>query len=115
MNNGIAVSASEKLWIVSASSATEPVTTTITNCANGGHRQRGERDLDRTNPASIALQRHVDRIGSVVTVRAEDRTQHAPQPRWMSVLIAPVLVAVWRVRMAVVGVAGHGVSASVRW
>ncbi len=32
MNNGTAVNASEKLWIVSAANATEPVITTITTC-----------------------------------------------------------------------------------
>ena len=34
IHNGIDVSASEKLWIVSARSATEPVTRTITTCAS---------------------------------------------------------------------------------
>ena len=33
IHNGIAVSASEKLWMVSASNATEPEISTITSCA----------------------------------------------------------------------------------
>ncbi len=33
IHSGIAVSASEKLWMVSANNATDPEMTTITNCA----------------------------------------------------------------------------------
>ena len=87
IHSGIAVSASEKLWMVSASSATDPEISTITSCATDGGAQGEQADLHRPDTGGAGFQRPVDAVGGVVAVRSEHlpqrRTDLAATPSWL--------------------------------
>ena len=82
IHSGTAVSASEKLWTVSASSATEPESRTTTELEHGGDAQRHERDLDRPDPPPVARERGVERIGRVVAVAHDGARPSRRAARW---------------------------------
>ena len=104
IHSGSAVSASEKLWMVSASSATDPVSSDDDGLQHSGDEQRHQADLDCADALGAGLQRGVDRVRAVVAVRTEDRQQGTadvpsvpvPMPVPMSVpgMAVPVPVAV---------------------
>ena len=72
MNSGMAVSASLKLWMVSATRAIEPEMTMTHELQRRGDQERDEGDLDGTDASSRRFERGVDGVGGVVAVRRED-------------------------------------------
>ena len=98
-----AVRASEKLWMVSASSATEPVRMTTTACATRGDEQGDQADLDGADTVGAGLQGGVDRVGGVVAVRAEDRQEQAFHPAGVIVVAAKSAAVSVTVLVAIVG------------
>ncbi len=84
IHSGTAVSASEKLWMVSASSATDPETTTITSCATAVAPSTSRLILTARMPAALDSNGAVDAVGGVVGVRGEDLLERAAAARrWL--------------------------------
>ena len=85
--------------MVSASSATDPVSTTTTACSDSGDEQRHEADLDRADAVGAGLQRGVDGVRGVVAMGTEDRQQGAADAP--SVPVAMAVAVPMAVPMAV--------------
>ena len=99
------MSASLKLWMVSASSATDPDATMTASCTAEVTQERHEGDLDGADASLGGLERGVDRVGGVVTVGCEDREHHTLQAVRMVmavvVIVMPVRVMIVVIRMVV--------------
>ena len=96
IHSGTAVSASEKLWMVSASKRDRTRrSATITSCASDGRTERQQADLHRADTGGAGFQRTVDAVGGVVAVRGEHLPQRRTEPAAAAVVAMTVTMVLW--------------------
>ena len=89
MNSGTAVRASEKLWMVSASKATEPVATISATWMRAVTIRAAKEMATARMPRSAGLQRRIQLVGGVVAVRPEKIPDRSSQPPRVQMLVVP--------------------------